>query len=149
MRILILFMALLAPLVPLAMLSASPGHDDEAIRALVKNYLAARDKDDPRAVGALFTEDADQLVSTGEWRRGRDALVKGTIASTRAGGQRTLTVESIRYITADAAVADARYELVRDTGTRHMWSTFVMVRAGGGWRIAAIRNMLPAPPAAK
>ncbi|MBS1854836.1 MAG: SgcJ/EcaC family oxidoreductase [Acidobacteria bacterium] len=149
MRILILFMALLAPLVPLAMLSASPGHDDEAIRALVKNYLAARDKDDPRAVGALFTEDADQLVSTGEWRRGRDALVKGTIASTKAGGHRVLTVESIRYITADAAVADARYELARDTGTRHMWSTFVMVRAGGGWRIAAIRNMLPAPPAAK
>jgi hypothetical protein len=28
-----------------------------------------------------------------------------------------------------------------------MWSTFVMTREGGGWRIAAIRNMLPAPPA--
>jgi uncharacterized protein (TIGR02246 family) len=147
MRILILCMALLAPLVPLAMLSAQPGHDDEAIRALVKNYLAARDTGDPRAVNALFTADADQLVSTGEWRRGRDALVKGTIASTKAGGNRTLTVESIRYIAADAAVADARYELAGSAGTRHMWSTFVLVRAGGGWQIAAIRNMLPAPPA--
>jgi len=28
-----------------------------------------------------------------------------------------------------------------------MWSTFVMTREAGGWRITAIRNMLPAPPA--
>ena len=33
-------------------------------------------------------------------------------------------------------------------GDRRMWSTFVMVRESGGWRIAAIRNMLPAPPVA-
>jgi hypothetical protein len=29
-----------------------------------------------------------------------------------------------------------------------MWSTFLMVRQPDGWRIAAIRNMLPAPAAA-
>jgi uncharacterized protein (TIGR02246 family) len=28
-----------------------------------------------------------------------------------------------------------------------MWSTFVVVRREGAWRISAIRNMLPAPPA--
>jgi hypothetical protein len=28
-----------------------------------------------------------------------------------------------------------------------MWSAFVMARTKDGWRIAAIRNMLPAPPA--
>jgi hypothetical protein len=27
-----------------------------------------------------------------------------------------------------------------------MWSTFVMTRTKDGWRITAIRNMLPAPP---
>jgi hypothetical protein len=25
-----------------------------------------------------------------------------------------------------------------------MWSSFVMVRVGGAWKISAIRNMLPA-----
>jgi len=30
-------------------------------------------------------------------------------------------------------------------GDRKMWSTFVMTRDSNGWRIAAIRNMLPAP----
>jgi hypothetical protein len=28
-----------------------------------------------------------------------------------------------------------------------MWTSFVLVKAKDGWRIAAIRNMLPAPPA--
>jgi hypothetical protein len=27
-----------------------------------------------------------------------------------------------------------------------MWSTFVMVKEADGWKIAAIRNMLPAAP---
>jgi hypothetical protein len=29
-----------------------------------------------------------------------------------------------------------------------MWSTFVMAKEAGAWKIAAIRNMLPAAPAA-
>jgi hypothetical protein len=28
-----------------------------------------------------------------------------------------------------------------------MWTTFLLVRTSGRWRIAAIRNMLPAAPA--
>jgi len=118
--------------------------DDDAIRSLVQSYLDARDRDDAKAVGALFTEDADQLVSNGEWRRGREELVKGTLASTRNGGKRTLTVETIRYIAPDVAIANARYDLTNASETRHMWSTFVTVRNKGGWQIAAIRNMLPA-----
>jgi uncharacterized protein (TIGR02246 family) len=128
-------------------LVAQPSKDDAALRGLVKTYLEARDRDDAQAVGALFTKDADQLVSSGEWRRGVDDLVKGTLASTRSGGKRTLTVETIRYLTPDTAIADARYELAGAADTRRMWSTFVFVRTGAGWRIAAIRNMLPAPPA--
>jgi uncharacterized protein (TIGR02246 family) len=128
-------------------LAAQSAKDDDAIKGLVKEYIAARDRDDAKAVGALFTDDADQLVSSGEWRRGRDELVKGTLASTRNGGKRTLTVEHIRYISKDAAIADARYELAGAAETRRMWSTFVVTRTAAGWKIAAIRNMLPAPPA--
>jgi len=28
-----------------------------------------------------------------------------------------------------------------------MWTSLVILRTADGWRIAAIRNMLPAPPA--
>jgi uncharacterized protein (TIGR02246 family) len=130
--------------------SASRAEDEAAIRGLVKEYVGARDRQDPAAVGALFTSDADQLVSSGEWRKGREALVKGTLASTaRTGaGNRTITLETIRFPTRDVAIADGRYEITGGAGgDRRMWSTFVMVREGSTWRIAAIRNMLPAPPA--
>ena len=114
--------------------------DDAAVRDMVKRYADARDVSDPKAIGTLFSDDADQLVSTGEWRRGKDALVKGMLASSaRETGKRTLAVETVRFIGSDVALADARYEI----GDRKMWSTFLMKRGPGGWRIVAIRNMLP------
>ena len=125
----------------LALAPAWGQSDEAAIREVVARYLAAREAQDVSRVEALFTEDADQLVSSGEWRRGREALVKGALASSRTNeGRRTVTVESIRYLGAEVAIADGRYEI----GERRMWSTFVMKRTAEGWRIAAIRNMLPA-----
>ena len=121
--------------------------DDAAIRDVVRRYVDAREARDPEAVAALFTADADQLVSSGEWRRGRDVLVKGTMASSaRTTGTRTIVVETIRMVGPDVAMADGRYE-ISGAETRKMWSTFVMARQQGQWRISAIRNMLPARPA--
>lgn len=132
----------------LPLLAETP--EETAIRQVVKKYVDAREQQDPKAIAALFTADADQLVSSGEWRKGRDALVRGTMASSRnTGGTRTVTVESIRVVAPGVAIADGRYEIAGLAGgaTRKMWSTFVMKRDPEGWRIAAIRNMLPAAPA--
>jgi ketosteroid isomerase-like protein len=103
-------------------------------------------------VESLFTSDADQLVSSGEWRKGRDDVVKGTLASTRnSSGKRTITLTSIRFVAMGVAVADGRYELANAAGgdTRKMWTSFVLTRGSDGWKIAAIRNMLPSAPASK
>ena len=129
--------------------SAQAGLPREAeIYDLVRRYVAAREARDPKAIEALFTADADQLVSSGEWRRGREAVVKGTLASSAAtGGSRTITVETVRMLGMDQAIADGRYEISGLAGgqPRRMWTTFVCVRQPDGWRISAIRNMLPAP----
>lgn len=128
----------------------SSGNEEAAIRALVQKYVDARERIDPKAVEQLFTADADQLVSSGEWRKGREAVVKGTMASSNStGGKRTITVETVRFLSADVAIADGRYELTGLAGgaTRSMWSTFVFKKTGKEWRISAIRNMLPAAPA--
>ena len=118
--------------------------DETAVKELVGRYNAARDSEEPGAIRSLFTSDADQLVSSGEWRRGREQLVEGMLRSSRNNpGQRTLTVESVRFLLPDVAIADARYEIA-GAATRHMWSTFVAVRTPDGWRLSAIRNMLPA-----
>jgi uncharacterized protein (TIGR02246 family) len=115
--------------------------NDDAIRAIVQKYMDARESQDAQAVGSLFTDDADQLVSSGEWRKGREELVKGTLASSRnATGKRTITLTSIRYVVPAVAIADGRYEL----GARKMWTSFVLSKTASGWKIAAIRNMLPA-----
>ena len=79
---------------PLLLLIASVAFaqdDQSAVRKLVGQYVAAREHTDAKATAALFTADADQLVSSGEWRRGRDEVVRGTMASSQAtGGQRTI-----------------------------------------------------------
>ena len=124
--------------------------DEAAVRAVVSKYVDARERIDPKAVEQLFTSDADQLVSSGEWRKGREAVVKGTMASSSStGGKRTIKVESVRFISSDVAIADGRYELTGLAGgvTRSMWTTFVLKRSSKEWRISAIRNMLPAAPA--
>lgn len=121
--------------------------DDAAIREVVRQYLDARESKDVHAIENLFTSDADQLVSTGEWRKGRSEVVSGTMASSqRTGGKRTITIESIRLLAPGVALADGRYEITNLAGgeARRMWTTFVLVRRPDGWRIAAIRNMLPA-----
>ena len=120
--------------------------DDAAVRDVVKQYVDARERRDGAAIGALFTETADQLTSSGEWRRGREDIMRGTLASSAANsGTRTITIETVRFPAADVAIADGRYEIAgaQPGGVRRMWTSFVMVRSGGAWRIAAIRNMLP------
>ena len=127
---------------------AEPAADDAAIRDVVRRYVDARERRDRDALAALFTPDADQLVSSGEWRRGREAVVAGGLASSaRTGGTRTITVEVVRRLGPDTAIADGRYEIggLGGGASRSMWTTFVLARQPGGWRISAIRNMLPAP----
>ena len=124
--------------------------DDAAVRDTVKEYVAARDPGDATALGGLFTADADQLVSSGEWRRGREELVRGTLASSKSNaGTRTITLKTVRFPTPDVAIADGEYVIgaSQTAAARNMWTSFVMVRNQGRWRISAIRNMLPAPPA--
>jgi uncharacterized protein (TIGR02246 family) len=133
---------------PLALPAAGSPGDEAAVRAVVRSYVEAREARDPGAIAALFTEDADQLTSSGEWRRGREAVVKGAQASSaRSEGKRTIIVETVRFLGADVALADGRYEIASGDSERKMWASLTLTRTAGGWRITAIRNMLPAPPA--
>ena len=127
-----------------SVLAQSP---ESAVKQIVADYAAARESQDPVAIEKLFVEDADQLVSSGVWRRGKETMREGMLASSRGNpGGRTLTVETVRFVTDDVAIADARYEIAASArrAARKMWSTFVIVKTDDGWRIAAIRNMLPA-----
>lgn len=118
--------------------------DERAVREVVQKYMDARERRDAQALEALFTADADQHTTSGEWRRGRAAVVPGSLESSRRNaGSRAIRVESVRFVTPDVAIADGPYEISTATGVRRMWTTILIRRAPDGWRIAAIRNMVP------
>lgn len=117
----------------------------EQINSLIDTYAMARENGDSTLLQRILTKDIDQLVSTGEWRNGLDESLKGMQRSTTTKpGTRTLTVEKIKFPTADVGVVDARYIIQNADGEqRKMWSTFIVVREKGIWKITAIRNMFP------
>jgi uncharacterized protein (TIGR02246 family) len=134
---------------PQAPPAAGPATEEAAVRQVVARYVSAREARDADAIRAVFTEDADQLTSSGEWRKGREAIVRGTLASSeRTGGTRTIAIETVRFPAEGVALADGRYEIAGgQEGVRRMWTSFLLTRGADGWRIAAIRNMLPAAAA--
>jgi uncharacterized protein (TIGR02246 family) len=123
--------------------------EEAAVREVVREYVEAREQRDTKRLAAIIAPEADQLVSSGEWRKGRDELVRGMLASSeRNSGKRTINIETVRFIAPGVAIADGRYSIAAgESGQdRRMWTTFIIARSGGSWRIQAIRNMLPAAP---
>lgn len=120
-------------------------HEQKAITTLIDKYSEARDKSDTVLLKAILTTDIDQLVSTGEWRKGIGSAVQGMLKSSGNNpGDRTLTIESIRMLNPTTSIVDCRYEIKNADGTtRKMWSTFIAVTEKEVWKISAIRNMLP------
>lgn len=116
------------------------------IHSLIDQYSLARAKKDSLLLKSILTNDIDQLVSSGIWRKGKEESMKGMLRSSENNpGTRTLKIENIRLLNPLCGVVDARYEIQNPEGTtRKMWSTFIVVAIEGEWKISAIRNMLPA-----
>ena len=122
------------------------GSQRKDIVMLIAQYSHARESKDTILLKKIITTDVDQLVSTGEWRSGIGPAVKGMMkSSTNNPGSRTLRVDKIRLVTPVCAIVDCRYEIANANGKpRRMWSSFIVVANKGIWKIAVIRNMLPA-----
>ena len=126
---------------------AAATEDDAAIRRLVQQHDAARNRGDWKAVGQLFTVDAEQLTSAGEWRKGRARIEKGmaqSMATVYKNGKYTTTIQNLRMVTPTVAVADGSFEItnIKD-GSRRGHMTYVLLKTDDGWRFAASRAMVP------
>jgi uncharacterized protein (TIGR02246 family) len=124
--------------------------DEAAIRAVIQAFIDTREANDAAGLTALLTADADQRQTSGNLRSGREAVVAGSLATTQStGGRRTISVDSLRFMGPDVALADGRYDSIgRADGTdQRMLTSIVLRREEGKWKIAAIRNaLLPPPP---
>lgn len=120
--------------------------EEQPIYGLIDQYARARETKDTVLLKEILTDRIDQLVSTGEWRRGFETAKQGMLRSSSANpGVRTLVVDQIRFLNPESAIVDTRYEIANTNGSiRKMWSTFIVVYEHNRWKITAIRNMLPA-----
>ena len=124
---------------------AANASDEAAVRDIVRRYTQARELSDPKAIEALFTADADQYTTSGEWRRGMSQMVKGMLeTSARNPGARVITIAAVRFLTPDVAIVDGEYKT--GTDARLVWTTLTVKRDGRAWKIAAIRNIAPTAP---
>ena len=87
------FIFVLTMLAGLQAQAAGGAGAEKAVVQLIGSYAEAREQRNARALSSILAPDADQLVSSGEWRRGRDELVRGMISSSeRNSGARTIQV---------------------------------------------------------
>lgn len=148
----VFMMALAVPALVAQMPSGGAG-DEAAIRRVVQQQDTARNAGDWKTMGAGFTDDADQLTSAGDWRKGRAAIEKG-VAQVMAGPYKGATystkIDNVRMVAPNVAVVDGSFEIanVAGGGTRRGNISYVMVKSGGNWRTAASRSMVPTPTGA-
>jgi uncharacterized protein (TIGR02246 family) len=130
--------------------------DEIAVRTLVMGFPAAWDHHDMKALGDIFTEDADLINVVGMHWRGRTNIVKALTAFHRAmfaKEQIHFGDISIRFITPDVAVAVATQtssgEITWRDGRKQQvdpidsqLDTFVVVKRDGTWKIAHNQNTI-------
>jgi hypothetical protein len=140
---LLCFLLVVTDLAAVAQDAPVRSEDELAIRHVTQEYILQRDKGDEAGLRALLTAACDQRLTSGRMRLGREAVVRGSLDSTQnSGGTRVISLESIRFLGADVAIANGRYDsLGRSDGTDlHMLTTIVFWRIDGEWYIDAIRN---------
>ncbi|QYH37724.1 SgcJ/EcaC family oxidoreductase [Algoriphagus sp. NBT04N3] len=144
MRFLLLFF-LLIPVVGFSQITDEQKINSVAINQVINDYKKARETGDSVLLKSIFTEDIDQLVSSGEWRNGAAEAISGMVRSSVNNlGSRILKVEKIKFLSNEVAMVDARYLIDQADGTqRKLWSSFILVKKKGKWLISAIRNMDP------
>ncbi len=119
--------------------------DEAAIRGQVAAMEAAYNKRDTAALAAIYATDGDVMMVAGPRSSGHEAIRRATetdwakMPSTR---QISLTVDSIRFLSSDVAIAECTARLSEGEPSQDR-GTWVMVRRDGTWRVAALR-VLPA-----
>jgi uncharacterized protein (TIGR02246 family) len=123
--------------------------DESAIRRVVQQHDQTRTTGDWKGAGNLFLEDGSTLTSAGEWRRGRAQVEKGGAAlgaGVYKGARYSTTVDGVRLLAPTVALVDATFEIssIGGSGSRKGHTTYILVKSGDGWKIAASRSMVPA-----
>jgi uncharacterized protein (TIGR02246 family) len=121
--------------------------DEIAIRDVVKRVEAGWNAGSGEAFATPFAEDADYVVVNGMHHKGRAVIAEGheRIFSTfYKGSVNTYTVEDVRFLRPDVAIAHVHHVLKYREGEGMQEatarSTWVLTKNDGEWSIAAFQN---------
>lgn len=125
-----------------------PTQDEAAIRAIIQGCADAWTAGDAEAFGASFAEDVDYVVINGMYIKGREAVNAGhahLFNTVYKGSRLILTVEDIRFVRPDVAIAHAHGLNQTQHGEIAGRSTWVLAHDNGTWEVAAFQNTPIAP----
>jgi uncharacterized protein (TIGR02246 family) len=136
--------------------------DEQAIKSMVADFAKSWNLPGMPGFGDLFTEDADFVVISGKWLKGRDEIVdyhRALLADVYKDSQLFVDSTTIRFLRPDSrgasglprvgiAVAHTAWGVIytKDGKEQHRTTLAVLIfaKARGKWRIAAVQNTLTA-----
>jgi uncharacterized protein (TIGR02246 family) len=118
--------------------------DSQAIGDLNAAFVKAYNAKDAKAIGALFTPEAEIEDENGDITRGREAIV-ARFSGFFAGGESgtaSITTDSLRILGADLAIEDGVVSIVSSPKAKPRTNryTAIYARQGGQWLQARIRD---------
>jgi uncharacterized protein (TIGR02246 family) len=104
--------------------------EEQAIRAVIEKFAAARNAHDGIAIAAFYAEDGQELRVSGHSVSGRDTLAK---LWSKVTDHADRTIRRIELAAPNLAVATVGVS-IRETGS-HLNEVLVFVKLNGAWRI--------------
>ncbi len=121
--------------------------EEDAIRGVVRKVQDGWNAGSGERFAEPFAEDADYVIVNAVHVQGREAIGVGhqqIFDTVYKGSNNTLTVEHVRFIRPDVAIAHVLANLKFNPGggpqEASARSTWVLTKEGGEWRIAAFHN---------
>jgi uncharacterized protein (TIGR02246 family) len=127
-----------------ALAQNAPPDDLAVIHAASREFVAAFDRSDAKAVAALWTEDGDYTDENGQVFTGRAAIEKeyGAFFDAHPGVKLKLTIDSLKQLSADTAIEDGRAALHPAPAGAPATSKYmaVHIKVDGKWLMSTVRD---------
>jgi uncharacterized protein (TIGR02246 family) len=144
-------LALVALLAFTSSINAEDKSQEQAVGKVLADFAGALNRGDAKAFAVLFTEDADFVVITGKYLKGRNEIVTyhaSLFSGDFQGSHLDVTSVAVRFLRPDVAIARISTKRTENGGKemRTSFPMFVLTKQGESWLIAAVQNTLTSGP---